>query len=330
MSVDRRSRLRNDVSRDHNKSVSLLQPVYDWEAVAKRDGASRSRRGLARSRGVRGAAPGSAPAGRGAAGHAAGYYAPRLAHALGIGGALFQPTQTRQAGFRGRGPSPSLAKAAANRPASLGNTVAAAHSKCASSCSTPRPWSEKLLRNGGLRRRGVATPSAGQSRRLLALDQNGTVSMRERANLRTVSCIIAPSGSLFSEPVARVRAVRHLGLVRGRHCHHLRRAGRRVWCPGGACIRGRAPVSPVRPATIAPSLSNRSAADGDFSQRDRDGAGGSRTAPSTRSEEDVGPDLSVLAGTTRVFGKPAVSRISRPLRPAALRWEDDGRPASSR
>jgi threonine synthase len=78
------------------------------------------------------------------------------------------------------------------------------------------------------------------------------------------------------------------------------------------------PVSPVRPATVAQSLAIGAPADGDLAIATARASGG---AIYSVPEEDVGPNMSLLAGTSGVFGESAAGVTIGALRAAAAAGE---------
>jgi threonine synthase len=78
------------------------------------------------------------------------------------------------------------------------------------------------------------------------------------------------------------------------------------------------PVSPVRPETVAHSLAIGAPADGDLAVATARASGGAIFAV---AEGDVGPNMSLLASLTGVFGESAAGVTVGALRAAALRGD---------
>src|SRR5207253_5882499 len=74
------------------------------------------------------------------------------------------------------------------------------------------------------------------------------------------------------------------------------------------------PVSPVRPATVAQSLAIGAPADGDLAIATARASGGAIYAV---PEDDIGPNMSLLAETGGIFGETAAGVTVGALRAAA-------------
>jgi threonine synthase len=127
--------------------------------------------------------------------------------------------------------------------------------------------------------------------------------------------VVAPiaSGSLFTKLWQGFEQFGRLGLVEGESPRIY--GGQAAGCSpvAQAFAEGR-PVSPVRPATIAHSLAIGAPADGDLAIATARASGGAIYAV---AEEDVGPNMSLLAGTCGIFGETAAGVTIGALRAAA-------------
>jgi threonine synthase len=131
--------------------------------------------------------------------------------------------------------------------------------------------------------------------------------------------VIAPvaSGSLFTKIWQGFEQFRRLGLVEGEPPRIY--GGQAQGCaPVAHAFADERPVSPVRPATVAQSLAIGAPADGDLAIAT---ARASKGAIYAVPEEDVGPNMSLLAGTTGVFGETAAGVTVGALRAAAAAGE---------
>src|SRR5205823_10479478 len=131
--------------------------------------------------------------------------------------------------------------------------------------------------------------------------------------------VIAPvaSGSLFTKIWQGFEQFRRLGLVDGESPRIY--GGQAQGCsPVATAFADERPVSPVRPATVAQSLAIGAPADGDLAIATARASKGSIYAV---REEDVGPNMSLLAGTSGVFGETAAGVTVGALRAAAAAGE---------
>src|SRR3954453_10421993 len=131
--------------------------------------------------------------------------------------------------------------------------------------------------------------------------------------------VIAPvaSGSLFTKIWQGFDQFRRLGLVEGEAPRIY--GGQAQGCsPVATAFADERPVSPVRPATVAQSLAIGAPADGDLAVATARAAGGAIYAV---PEEDVGPNMPLLASLTGVFGETAAGVTIGALRAAAARGE---------
>jgi threonine synthase len=131
--------------------------------------------------------------------------------------------------------------------------------------------------------------------------------------------VIAPiaSGSLFTKIWQGFEQFRRLGLVEGQAPRLY--GGQAQGCaPVAHAYADDRPVSPVRPDTVAHSLAIGAPADGDLATATARASNGAIYAV---PEEDVGPNMSLLAGTSGVFGETAAGVAVGALRAAAAAGE---------
>ncbi|MDX6451880.1 MAG: threonine synthase [Gaiellaceae bacterium] len=131
--------------------------------------------------------------------------------------------------------------------------------------------------------------------------------------------VIAPiaSGSLFTKIWQGFEQFRRLGLVEGQAPRLY--GGQAQGCaPVAHAYADDRPVSPVRPDTVAHSLAIGAPADGDLATATARASNGAIYAV---PEEDVGPNMSLLAGTSGVFGETAAGVTVGALRAAAAAGE---------
>ena len=141
----------------------------------------------------------------------------------------------------------------------------------------------------------------------------------EQLGWRTPDAIISPvaSGSLFTKLWQGFGQFARLGLVDGESPRIY--GGQAEGCsPVASAFADERPVSPVRPNTIAHSLAIGAPADGDLATATARASGGAIYAV---PEEDVGPNMSLLAATTGVFGETAAGVTVGALRAAAAAGE---------
>jgi threonine synthase len=131
--------------------------------------------------------------------------------------------------------------------------------------------------------------------------------------------VIAPiaSGSLFTKIWQGFEQFRRLGLVEGTAPRLY--GGQPQGCsPVAHAYADDRPVSPVRPDTVAHSLAIGAPADGDLATATARASNGAIYAV---PEEDVGPNMSLLAGTSGIFGETAAGVTVGALRAAAAAGE---------
>jgi len=137
----------------------------------------------------------------------------------------------------------------------------------------------------------------------------------EQLGWRTPDAIVSPvaSGSLFTKLWQGFGQFARLGLIEGESPRIY--GGQAAGCsPVASAFADERPVSPVRPNTIAQSLAIGAPADGDLATATARASGGAIYAV---PEEDVGPNMSLLAATTGVFGETAAGVTVGALRAAA-------------
>jgi threonine synthase len=147
----------------------------------------------------------------------------------------------------------------------------------------------------------------------------------EQLGWETPDAVVIPiaSGALFHKVGQGFAELQALGLVDGATPSLF--GGQAAGCqPVATAFRDGARVTPVRPDTIARSLAIGNPADGDFAVTTARETGGAIYAV---AEEDVGPNMALLASSTGVFGETATGVTLGALRQAIA----DGRlDASSR
>jgi threonine synthase len=131
--------------------------------------------------------------------------------------------------------------------------------------------------------------------------------------------VVAPvaSGSLFTKIWQGFDQFRRLGLVEG-DAPRLYGGQAQGCAPVANAFADERPVSPVRPATIAHSLAIGAPADGDLAIATANASGGGIYAV---PEEDIGPNMQLLASLTGVFGETATGVTVGALRAAVARGE---------
>jgi threonine synthase len=131
--------------------------------------------------------------------------------------------------------------------------------------------------------------------------------------------VVAPvaSGSLFTKLWQGFEQFRRLALVRGPMPRLY--GGQAAGCsPVARAFDDDRPVSPVRPATVAHSLAIGAPADGDLAVATARASSGAIYAV---AEEDVGPNMELLASMTGIFGESAAGVTLGALREAAARGD---------
>jgi threonine synthase len=329
-----------------------LDPVYDWDAVARvatREQIESGPRSLWRYEAL---LPTAAPADSGGgAGWTPLVRAPRLAELLGIGELYLKldianPTHS----FKDRVVAVAAAKAAelgtetlaCASTGNLGNAVAAraAASNLRAVVLCPADVEpEKLLATSVYGATVYAVRGSYDDCSRLAVELSGEVDwafvnvnlrayyaegsktlafeIAEQLGWEMPDAVVSPvaSGSLFTKLWQGFEQFRTLGLVDGRSPRIY--GGQAEGCaPVAHAFADERPVSPVRPATVAMSLAIGAPADGDLAIATARASGGAIYAV---PEDDVGPNMSLLASTSGVFGETAAGVTIGALREAAAR-----------
>jgi threonine synthase len=331
-----------------------LEPVYDWDAVARvatRERIEAGPRSLWRYEAL---LPTAAPdQGAGGPGWTPLVQAPRLARALGIGELFLKLDHTNPThSFKDRVVAVAAAKAAelgadtlaCASTGNLGNAVAAraAASGMRSVVLYPETVEpEKLLATAvyGGEMYAVRGSYDDCSRLVVELADEldwafVNVNLRayyaegsktlafelvEQLGWELPDAVISPvaSGSLFTKLWQGFEQFSRLGLVEGARPRIY--GGQAEGCsPVADAFDGGRAVSPVRPATIAHSLAIGAPADGDLAIATARASGG---AIYSVPEEDIGANMSLLAGTSGVFGETAAGVTIGALRAAAAAGE---------
>jgi threonine synthase len=331
-----------------------LEPRYDWDAVAARAthaAIEAGPRSLWRYEALLPVDPPEDAAG--GPGFTPLVSAPRLASALGVGEVLLKldlanPTHS----FKDRVVAVAAAKAAelgletlaCASTGNLGNAVAARAAASGLPAVIFCPASvepEKLLATAvyGATLYGVRGSYDDCSR--LAVELAGEVDwafvnvnlrayyaegsktlafeIAEQLGWETPDAVFAPvaSGALFTKIWQGFEQFDRLGLVAGPRPRIY--GGQAAGCaPVAHAFADERRVSPVRPATIAQSLAIGNPADGDLAIATARTSGGAIYAV---PEEDVGPNMALLAETAGVFGETAAGVTLGALREAARRGE---------
>jgi threonine synthase len=315
-----------------------LEPVYDWDAVgraATRDQIEDGPRSIWRYEAL---LPAAAPGddGRGP-GWTPLVEAPRLARALGVGELYLKldyvnPTHS----FKDRVVAVAAAKAAefgmetlaCASTGNLGNAVAARAAatglEAVVFCST-EVEPEKLVATSvyGATLYAVRGSYDDCSRLVVQLAQEVdwafvNVNLRpyyaegsktlafeivEQLGWETPDAVFSPvaSGALFTKLWQGFEQFRKLELFSGTSPRIY--GGQAEGCsPVASAFSEDRPVSPVRPATLAQSLAIGNPADGDLAVATAHTSGGAVYAV---PEDEIGPNMSLLAETTGVFGETA-------------------------
>jgi threonine synthase len=331
-----------------------LEPVYDWDAVARtvtREQIEAGPRSLWRYEAL---LPTAAPD------HAAGgpgwtplVRAPRLAAALGIGELYLKLDHTNPThSFKDRVVAVAAAKAAelgadtlaCASTGNLGNAVAAraAASGMRSVVLYPETVEpEKLLATAVYGGEMYAVRGTYDDCSRLVVELAGeldwafvNVNLRayyaegsktlafelvEQLGWELPDAVVSPvaSGSLFTKLWQGFEQFTRLGLVEGESPRIY--GGQAEGCsPVADAFDERRTVSPVRPATVAHSLAIGAPADGDLAIATARTSGGAIYAV---PEDDIGPNMSLLAGTCGIFGETAAGVTIGALRAAAAAGE---------
>jgi threonine synthase len=331
-----------------------LEPVYDWDEVARAATRERIEAGPHSLWRYEALLPTAAPD------HAAGgpgwtplVRAPRLAAALGIGELLMKLDHTNPThSFKDRVVAVAAAKAAelgadtlaCASTGNLGNAVAAraAASGMRSVVLYPETVEpEKLLATAVYGGEMYAVRGSYDDCSRLVVELAGeldwafvNVNLRpyyaegsktlafelvEQLGWELPDAVISPvaSGSLFTKLWQGFEQFARLGLVEGERPRIY--GGQAEGCsPVADAFDGARAVSPVRPATLAHSLAIGAPADGDLAIATARASGG---AIYSVPEDDIGSNMSLLAGTCGVFGETAAGVTIGALRAAAAAGE---------
>ena len=331
-----------------------LEPVYDWDAVARvatRERIEAGPRSLWRYEAL---LPTAAPEqGAGGPGWTPLVRAPRLAAALGIGELFLKLDHTNPThSFKDRVVAVAAAKAAelgadtlaCASTGNLGNAVAAraAASGMRSVVLYPETVEpEKLLATAVYGGEMYAVRGSYDDCSRLVVELAGEVDWAfVNVNLRAYyaegsktlafelveqlgwelpDAVVSPvaSGSLFTKLWQGFEQFTRLGLVEGESPRIY--GGQAEGCsPVADAFAERRTVSPVRPATLAHSLAIGAPADGDLAIATARTSGGAIYAV---PEDDIGPNMSLLAGTCGIFGETAAGVTIGALRAAAAAGE---------
>jgi threonine synthase len=331
-----------------------LEPVYDWDAVARnvtRESIEAGPRSLWRYEAL---LPTAAPDhGAGGPGWTPLVSAPRLAAALGIGQLFLKLDHTNPThSFKDRVVAVAAAKAAelgadtlaCASTGNLGNAVAARAAAAGMRSVVLYPETvepEKLLATAVYGGEMYAVRGTYDDCSRLVVELAGeldwafvNVNLRpyyaegsktlafelvEQLGWEVPDAVVSPvaSGSLFTKLWQGFDQFSRLGLVEGRSPRIY--GGQPEGCsPVASAFEGGRAVSPVRPATIAHSLAIGAPADGDLAIATAQRSGGAIYAI---PEDDIGPNMSLLAGTCGVFGETAAGVTIGALRAAAAAGE---------
>ncbi len=331
-----------------------LEPVYDWDDVARRATRERIAAGPRSIWRYEALLPTAAPADASSGpGWTPLVRVPRLAQAVGVGEVYLKLDHTNPThSFKDRVVAVAAAKAeelgtdtlACASTGNLGNAVAAraAASGMRSVVLYPDTVEPEKLRATGVYGgemyavRGsyddcsrLVVELAGEldwafvNVNLRAYYAEGSKTLAfeiaEQLGWRTPDAIISPvaSGSLFTKLWQGFGQFAQLGLIEGESPRIY--GGQAEGCsPVASAFADERPVSPVRPNTIAQSLAIGAPADGDLATATARASGGAIYAV---PEEDVGPNMSLLAATTGVFGETAAGVTVGALRAAAAAGE---------
>jgi threonine synthase len=331
-----------------------LEPVYDWDELARtvtRESIEAGPRSLWRYEAL---LPSSAPANiKGGPGWTQLVSAPRLAAALGIGEVLLKLDHTNPThSFKDRVVGVAAAKAAelgidtlaCASTGNLGNAVAARAAMGGMRSVVIYPNTvepEKLLATAVYGGEMYAVRGTYDDCSRLIVELSGeldwafvNVNLRayyaegsktlafeiaEQLGWELPDAVVAPiaSGSLFTKIWQGFEQFRRIGLVDG-EAPRLYGGQAQGCAPIAHAYADDRPVSPVRPNTVAHSLAIGAPADGDLATATARASNGAIYAV---PEEDVGPNMSLLAGTSGVFGETAAGVAVGALRAAVAAGE---------
>ena len=141
----------------------------------------------------------------------------------------------------------------------------------------------------------------------------------EQLDWETPDAVVLPigSGAMFTKVWQGFEQFRRLGLIHGDRPRLF--GGQAEGCaPVASAFAEQRRVSPVRPASIVSSIAIGNPADGDLAIATAQTSGGSIYAV---PEEEIGPNISLLAETAGVFGEGATAVAIGALREAVMRGE---------
>jgi threonine synthase len=331
-----------------------LEPVYDWDELARtvsRQSIEAGPRSLWRYEAL---LPTTAPPNiTGGPGWTQLISAPRLASAVGVGEVLLKLDHTNPThSFKDRVVGVAAAKAAqlgidtlaCASTGNLGNAVAARAAMGGMRSVVIYPNTvepEKLLATAVYGGEMYAVRGTYDDCSRLIVELSGEVDwafvnvnlrayyaegsktlafeIAEQLGWELPDAVIAPiaSGSLFTKIWQGFEQFRRLGLVEG-EAPRLYGGQAQGCAPVAHAYADERPVSPVRPNTVAHSLAIGAPADGDLATATARASNGAIYAV---PEEDVGPNMSLLAGTSGVFGETAAGVTVGALRAAAAAGE---------
>jgi threonine synthase len=331
-----------------------LEPVYDWDAVARVATRERIAAGPHSLWRYEALLPSRAPADAASGpGWTPLVSAPRLASAVGVAEVFLKLDHTNPThSFKDRVVGVAAAKAAelgadtlaCASTGNLGNAVAAraAASGMRSIVLYPRTVEpEKLLATAVYGSEMYAVQGSYDDCSRLVIELAGEVDwafvnvnlrayyaegsktlafeISEQLGWELPDAVVAPiaSGSLFTKIWQGFEQFRRLGLVSGEAPRLY--GGQAQGCsPVAAAFADGRPVSPVRPATVARSLAIGAPADGDLAIATARVSNGAIYAV---PEDEVGSNMSLLAETSGIFGESAAGVTVGALRAAAAAGE---------
>jgi threonine synthase len=313
-----------------------LEPVYDWDAIiVSREQIEAGPRSLWRYEAL---LPVAVPADASSApGWTPLVAAPRLAASVGVGEVFLKLDHTNPThSFKDRVVAVAAAKAAelgtdtlaCASTGNLGNAVAARAASLGMRSvvlypSTVEP--EKLLATAVYGGEMIAVRGSYDDCSRLVVELAGEVDwafvnvnlrayyaegsktlafeIAEQLGWEVPDAVVAPiaSGSMFTKVWQGFDQLARVGLVDGTPPRMI--GGQAEGCsPVAAAFAEERAVAPVRPKTVARSLAIGAPADGDFAVSTARASGGAVYAV---PEDEVGPNMSLLAETAGIFGETA-------------------------
>jgi threonine synthase len=326
-----------------------LDPVYDWDAVAREVSRERIQAGPRSIWRYEPLLPVAAPPDAASgAGWTPLVAAPRLAHAVGVGELHLKLDHTNPThSFKDRVVGVASAKAlelgadtlACASTGNLGNAVAARAASLGLRSVVLYPVTvepEKLRATAVYGGHMLAVRGTYDDCSRLVVELSGeldwafvNVNLRsyyaegsktlafetaEQLGWELPDAVVAPvaSGSLFTKLWQGFEQLERVGLVEGPLPRLF--GGQAEGCsPVAAAFAEDRPVTPVRPATVAQSLAIGAPADGDLAVATARTSGGAIHAV---PEEDVGANMALLAEASGIFGETAAGVTLGALRAA--------------